>query len=138
MAITGGCQCGAVRYSIAIEAPIAVRACWCRVCQYLGAGSGSVNAVFAKEGMTITGRTTDYSVVADSGAVMHRRFCPNCGTPLFSEAEPRPNVIVVRVGTLDDPNLTPPRQTIWTSAAPEWACFDPALPQGAGQTVAAK
>jgi hypothetical protein len=65
--------------------------------------------------------------------VMHRRFCPECGVHLFSEAEARPHLVFVRTGTLDDPNLAEPAMTIWTSAAPQWACFDPALPQVEGQ-----
>jgi len=129
MPITGGCQCKAVRYVIAADAPMGVRACWCRVCQYLGAGSGTVNAIFAKSAVTITGETTDFSAVADSGSMMHRRFCPTCGTPLFSEAEPRPHILVIRAGTLDNPDLAKPGTTIWTSAAPCWACFDPSIPQ---------
>ena len=68
-----------------------------------------------------------------SGSTMHRRFCSQCGTPIFSEAEQRPHQIVVRVGTLDDPNLAKPAGIIWTKSAPVWACFDPHLPQAEGQ-----
>jgi hypothetical protein len=39
----------------------------------------------------------------------------------------------VRAGTLDDPEIARPAATIWTSAAPSWACFDEVLPQVAGQ-----
>jgi Glutathione-dependent formaldehyde-activating enzyme len=55
---------------------------------------------------------------------MHRRFCPICGTPLLGEAEAPPHLVFVRVGTLDDPEIARPAQTIWTSAAPTWACID--------------
>ncbi len=133
MAITGGCLCGAVRFSIEADAPLGVRQCWCRVCQYLGAGSGTVNAVFLKEAVTVSGPLTDYVRTADSGSVMHRRFCGQCGTPVFSEAEPRPGQIIVRVGTLDEPELARPGAIIWTKSAPDWACLDPDLPQGEGQ-----
>ena len=67
--------------------------------------------------------------VADSGNVMHRRFWSACGTPLFSEAEARPHLVFVRAGTLDDPELGRPSATIWTAAAPSWACIDPSLPR---------
>jgi|SRR5438552_7047396 len=134
MATTGGCLCGAVRFEIEADAPLAVRQCWCRVCQYLGAGSGTVSAVFLKDAVKVSGPTTDFVSRADSGSMMHRRFCARCGTPLFSEAEPRPNHIMVRVGTLDDPNLATPAAIIWTKSAPAWACFDPNLPQEEGQT----
>jgi hypothetical protein len=133
MAITGGCLCGAVRFEIEAEAPLGVRQCWCRVCQYLGAGSATVNAVFRKDAVSVSGPLTDYESRADSGAIMHRRFCARCGTPIFSEAEPRPQQIIVRVGTLDDPDLGKPSGIIWTKSAPAWACFDPDLPLTEGQ-----
>jgi len=133
LAIGGGCLCGAVRFEIAAEGPLTVRQCWCRTCQYVGAGSGTVNAMFPKEGVSISGLLVDYVSVADSGSVMHRRFCAQCGTPVFTEAEPRPHIIGVRVGDLDDPELVKPGMTIWTRSAPAWACFDPALPQAEGQ-----
>jgi hypothetical protein len=128
MSITGKCLCGAVRWESS-EPPIVTRVCWCRDCQYTGAGSGTVNAAFKTATFTVTGKTTDYQSVASSGNKMHRRFCTSCGTPLFSEAEARPQLIFVRVGTFDDPNAAQPAMTIWTSSAPQWACFDVELPQ---------
>jgi hypothetical protein len=128
MTITGRCLCGAIRWESA-EPPIVTRVCWCRECQFIGAGSGTVNACFRTAGFTVTGNTSDYRSVADSGNRMHRRFCPSCGTPLFSEAEARPHLIFVRVGTFDDPNLAQPAVTIWTSSAPNWARIDETLPR---------
>jgi hypothetical protein len=133
LAIAGGCLCGAVRYAIKAEAPLGARHCWCRVCQYLGAGTGAVGALFRKEDVTVSGPLTDYVCQADSGATMHRRFCTRCGTPVFSEAEERPMVVFVRAGTLYDPDLSPPTATIWTKSAPAWACIDPELPDVEGQ-----
>jgi hypothetical protein len=112
---------------------MAMRVCWCRVCQYLAAGNATVNVVFPSNAITIEGELTDYRSIADSGNVMHRRFCPKCGTPLFSEAESRPHLIIVRNGALDDTALIRPDATIWTDQAPEWAWIDEALPQHAGQ-----
>ena len=129
MAIGGGCLCRAVRFEINAEAPLGARYCWCRVCQYLGAGTGAVSAFFRKEDVVVSGPLTDYVCQADSGATMHRRFCARCGTPVFSEAEERPAVIFVRAGTLDDPDLAAPTATIWSKSAPKWACFDHGLPQ---------
>jgi hypothetical protein len=128
MEITGGCLCRQVRYRIT-AAPMVTRVCWCRLCQYLGAGSSTVNVCFPSNAITVEGEMRDYTCIADSGNKMHRRFCPNCGTALFSEAEVRPHLIFVRAGTLDDMELAKPAATIWTSQAPTWACFDPTLPQ---------
>jgi hypothetical protein len=132
MEITGRCLCGAVRYR-ATAAPLTTRVCWCRLCQYLGAGSGTVNVCFPADAVTIDGAMTLHSTVADSGNVMLRRFCPVCGTPMFSAAESRPYLLFARAGTLDDPELARPAVTIWTDEAPSWACIDERLPREAGQ-----
>jgi hypothetical protein len=128
MLITGGCLCRAIRYEIA-AAPIVTRVCWCRLCQFIGAGSGTVNTCFPSAALTLHGEPRSYRSVADSGNVMFRRFCLTCGTHLFSAAESRPHLVFVRAGTLDDPELARPSSTIWTSQAPSWACIDETLPQ---------
>ena len=127
MAVEGGCRCGTVRFRIDAE-PISARACWCRDCQYWACGSATINVVFPSETFAVTGATSDYVSVADSGNVMHRRFCPACGTPLFSEAEARPHLVIVRAGALDDPDAVAPQSAIWTGSAPAWAHIDPELP----------
>jgi hypothetical protein len=130
--LEGGCLCGAVRFRTEAE-PIVTRICWCRDCQKLAAGAGTVNVIVPVEGLSITGETADYVSKADSGNIMHRRFCPACGTPLFSAAEARPNLTVIRVGALDDPDAVTPAGTIWTASAPSWALIDDGLPLHEGQ-----
>ncbi len=132
MVVTGGCLCRGVRYEVS-AAPISARACWCRLCQYVAAGNSTVNAAFHKSAITISGKVSSYRSVADSGSIMHRTFCPTCGTPLFSEAESRPHLIFVRAGSLDDPELARPVATIWTAEAPTWACIDESIPRVDGQ-----
>ena len=128
MEITGGCLCKAVRYSVS-AAPIVTRSCWCRVCQYIGAGSGTVNTGFPSEALKVSGELHEYVMSADSGNVMHRRFCPTCGTHVLTGSEARPHLVFVRAGTLDDPEPARPQLTIWTASAPSWACFDERIPQ---------
>ena len=130
--IAGGCLCGAVRYEMDAE-PITTRICWCRVCQYFATGNAAVSVCFPSAGMSIVGETRDFASVADSGNKMHRRFCPVCGTHLFSEAEVRPHLIFVRAGSLDDLEIARPAATIWTAQAPSWACMDESLPSFEGQ-----
>jgi hypothetical protein len=132
MTITGGCRCGAVRYRID-AAPITARHCWCRDCQYVGAGAGTVNVFFPSQAVTVEGALSDYVSRADSGNLMHRRFCPVCGTPVFTQSEARLHFIGVRAGTLDDPEIGRPAMTIWTASAPSWAAFEPDIPHEAKQ-----
>jgi hypothetical protein len=132
MEIKGGCLCRSVRFRITAK-PIAMRLCWCRLCQYIAAGNATVNVVFPSDALTVDGELTDWRSVADSGSVMHRRFCPKCGTHVFSASEARPHLVIVRNGALDDSELLRPGATIWTDAAPGWAWIDETLPMHAGQ-----
>jgi hypothetical protein len=130
--ITGGCLCGAVRFR-ATEVPISARVCWCSVRQKIGAGGPTVGAAFRTGTVSIEGTLKDDVSIADSGNRMHRRFCPECGTHLFSGAEARPHSIFVGVGALDDPEIVKPVATIWTASAPSWACIDRDPPRIPGQ-----
>ena len=132
MTVTGGCLCGKVRYTIEAD-PIITRVCWCRDCQYLGAGSGTVNVTFPSAKVQIEGLIHDYASKADSGNLTRRGFCPTCGTPVTTQSEARPQFLAVRAGTLDNPEIGKPDLTIWLSSAPSWASFSEDLPQEAKQ-----
>lgn len=129
---TGRCLCGQVRFTLKAE-PIAMRMCWCRDCQYFAAGSATVNVVFPSGALEVRGELRDFQSVADSGNRMHRHFCPSCGTPVFSAAESRPHLLIVRNGALDDTELLKPSAVIWTNSAPCWASIDESLERHAGQ-----
>lgn len=123
----GGCLCGAVRVEITGD-PVTVRACWCRDCQYWAAGNATVNAVYRRADLDISGDVAWYESDAASGNRMRRGFCPACGTALFSGNTARPDFLILRAGAHDNPSAVPPQMTIWTGSAPTWAVIDPALP----------
>ncbi|MDP9140788.1 MAG: GFA family protein [Pseudomonadota bacterium] len=122
---TGGCLCGQVSYKLTAE-PVASRVCWCRDCQHLSS-NGTVNAIVPTAAIEISGNTTEYTSTTDSGNQIRRRFCPQCGSHLFSDSSGRPGLTVVRVGTLDDPSSIKPTVNIWSASAPAWACLDSSL-----------
>jgi hypothetical protein len=84
-----------------------------------------VNVFFSSDAVKVEGELSDYTNHAASGNLMHRKFCPTCGTPVFTQSDARRHMIGVRAGTLDDPEIGKPQMTIWTSSAPSWAVFDP-------------
>jgi hypothetical protein len=132
----GRCLCGKVQIN-ASEPPVTGRSCWCRDCQYLGAGSATVNAVFRTDSVSIDGELADYVSTADSGAKMTRSFCPSCGTPVTSRSDTRSHLVVLRVGLFEDRAALAPSLTIWTDSAPDWACMDTNLPSTPRQPPAA-
>ena len=123
---TGGCLCGAVRYSITV--PIKeLRACHCLDCQRSSGAHGAVVAFVRRENFSITqGAPKRYAKKADSGRTLVRYFCGDCGSPLYSHRENLPEVIGVRAGTLDDPSGLRITAHIWTNSAQPWSYIDPA------------
>jgi hypothetical protein len=97
-AITGGCQCGAVRFSIERLGRASV--CHCRMCQKaFGAFYGPL---VTAHGLTWT---RDEPARFASSNLVRRGFCAACGTPLTYERE---KGIDVAIGALDDPMLAAP------------------------------
>ena len=132
---TGGCLCGEIRYEITAEAGPS-RICWCRDCQKI-ASNGTVNVIVPSEAINISGAPGQHKKTADSGNTVTRRFCPSCGSQLFSDSSGRPGLTVVRVGTLDEPSAVRPTTNIWVASAPRWACVDPSLEPFDGPPVVA-
>lgn len=99
----------------------------------MATGNATINVTFPSDAIKITGETRDFPSVADSDNQMHRRFCSLCGTHLFSSAETRPHLMIVRAGTLDHTEIAKPETTIWTSEAPSWACISDSIPRTEGQ-----
>jgi hypothetical protein len=125
--LTGGCLCGAIRYSI--SAPVtALRACHCRNCQRASGTGGSVNAVVAEDAFRITqGDTKRYDDSATaSGRTLSRHFCGHCGSPIYSHRNPRVGFVVVRAGSLDESAGLKIGAHIWTASARPWSHIDPA------------
>lgn len=128
--LTGGCLCGAIRYSINAE-PVMSGACHCRDCQYASGGSAAFVMIFPKSAVRLTkGTPRSYSSLAESGNRVRRSLCESCGTPLFGENESTfAGFVAVRVGSLDDPSVFRPIGHAWTSSAQPWHSIDPALPK---------
>lgn len=122
---TGSCLCGAVQYTITAD-PLATRICWCTDCQKIAA-NGTVNIIVSTDTVSHSGQLEQYISTADSGDEMVRRFCPQCGTHIFSNSSSTPQFTGIRAGTLSDPSSVKPTANIWVRSAPAWACMDPGL-----------
>ncbi|MCR9139902.1 MAG: GFA family protein [Alphaproteobacteria bacterium] len=98
--ITGGCQCGAVRYRIGSLGRSSI--CHCRMCQR-AFGAFYAPLVIAN---TIEWTSGKRKLFASSN-VSQRGFCGDCGTPLSLENFDD-DQIEIATGTLDDPERAPP------------------------------
>ena len=84
MTISGGCLCKSVRISVT-GAPLAARTCWCRVCQYLGAGNGAVSVCFRTDAVSVAGDVKWFESIADSGNRMSRRILPDLWNAIIQQ-----------------------------------------------------
>lgn len=118
--VTGGCACGEVRFGF--YEPLMFRvACHCRTCQYTSGGGPAYAVGAAKDQFRVTrGHPAEFATLAESGHLVTRVFCGNCGTHLFAHSERAPSVYAVRVGALDDPSAFRPKAHWWTSEAQPW------------------
>lgn len=125
-AFTGGCACGAVRYEISGE-PVVMSHCQCRDCQRIsGTGHGSYLTV-TRASMKVTGETAHWDVVADSGNVKTRAFCPTCGAPLYLTFAAMPAFAAVHAASLDEPERFTPAMLTYRVRGQAWDAMDPAL-----------
>jgi hypothetical protein len=135
MKIEGGCLCGKVRYSADAE-PIFVGVCHCTTCQK---GSGSAfNIVVAlpKPTVSVQGALKTFQGRGDTGKATYRQFCPECASPIASEAAVMPDVIMIPAGTLDDTSWVKPAMQIYCDSAQPWVKLEgemgrfPKMPPG--------
>jgi len=127
--IEGGCLCGQVRYSSA-EQPMMTGVCHCKSCQRQTGTSYSVIVAVSEANLTVTGDSLSvFETVGDSGKPTRRRFCNQCGSPLFSTSEVLPDMAFVKAGTLDDTSWLEPQMHIWCSEKQPWVVIDPKLAQ---------
>jgi hypothetical protein len=98
MSWTGGCQCGAVRFTA--ERLGASSICHCRMCQK---ATGNFFGPYVNvEGFAWTNGPPAYF---QSSEEVQRGFCAKCGTPLSFESKGQ---VGIMIGALDDPEAAPP------------------------------
>jgi hypothetical protein len=101
--LTGGCQCGAVRYTAKALSDEAYY-CHCRMCQK---AFGNIFATFfnlPKANVTWETREPDYFA---SSKIGRRGFCGKCGTPLSFDYNGSKRMDL-SVGSLDQPETMRP------------------------------
>jgi hypothetical protein len=123
---TGGCHCGAIRYSLEGE-PKHSSVCHCESCRRTTGGLMTAWLGYPNEALRVEqGEPAFYS----SSAGVERRFCGACGTSLFYNNEPAmPGVVDILTATLDVPQAFPPALHVQMADALPWEAGLAALPK---------
>ena len=77
----------------------------------------------------LSGRASQWDIVADSGNVKTRAFCPKCGSPVYITFAARPDLFSIHAAGLDDPSRFKPQFVTYAIRGHEWDRIDPALPK---------
>jgi hypothetical protein len=123
----GSCLCQGVRYELTAE-PGAFGYCHCTSCRKASGSAHAANAPVDK---------TDFHLLCgqelirefESSPGKFRAFCSHCGSPLYAYLAATPDVLRIRLGSLDTPLLKQPQAHMWVSDKALWEPIADDIPQ---------
>ena len=127
---TGGCLCGAVRYTANDEAMRVIN-CHCKSCRKHTGAPAATLAVYGVDQIMFSG---DERKVYASSPNVGRAFCSECGTTLTFETELRGYgpICAIHVSTFDNPHVVIPTAHSFYSERLSWFDIADDLPRYAG------
>ncbi|MCV2874507.1 GFA family protein [Defluviimonas sp. WL0050] len=96
---TGGCRCGAVRFTVSAD-PLITMACHCKGCQRMTASAFSLSSLHRDADFTVT-KGEPVIGGAKNPDVTHY-CCPDCMSWLFTRPTGLPDFVNVRATMMDD------------------------------------
>ncbi|MCY1428104.1 Glutathione-dependent formaldehyde-activating enzyme [compost metagenome] len=125
--LKGSCLCNSVQYEIHGElGPIVM--CHCSRCRKANGSAFATNApVNAADFHLIHGQNALAEYQSSPG--VFRVFCGKCGSPLYSRRPAMPELLRLRIGTLDTPIEGRPTAHIFVGSKAEWCEILDELPQ---------
>ena len=126
--IDGGCRCGAVRYELALDALPSTYACHCLDCQTWSGSAFSQQTFLPEAALSVSGPVVVYEFTTPSGRTSTQRMCGVCHARIYNTNSARPNVAVVRAGTLDRSNELRVVAHIWVKRKQPWLTLPEDVP----------
>ena len=109
---SGKCLCGMVTYESYIE-PKAIFNCHCEDCRRATGSVFGTNLFVPEDEVKIFVEVSSYSHTADSGSIMTKFFCNNCGSLLFGKNSAKNKVMSIRAGSVNQLDLIKPEINIF-------------------------
>ena len=128
-AVTGGCLCGAVRFTYT-GAPNWIVHCHCESCRRATASPMTTFVSVPCAAITFTGTPKYFA----SSPGVKRGFCGTCGSPLTYENDDLPDEVHVYAAVLDEPAraAVAPSRHVFVDAQLPWFEVHDALPRYGG------
>ena len=113
------CSCGQLQVLCTGE-PARISMCHCVACQRRTGAPFSAQSRFLRSCIRVSGASTAYQRIADSGNTVKSHFCPICGSTVWWELSGYPDLIAVALGMFADPGYPPPKVSVWEASRHPW------------------
>lgn len=124
---TGQCQCASIRFEFHGD-PTDASFCYCSICRKLSGSAFAAYIEVAAPALRITcgeDSISSYNVTDR----LKKKFCRNCGTPLFTAHSSFPEFIYISLGVLDDDRGVVPEYHQFVGSGARWYTIADDLPQ---------
>lgn len=116
---TASCRCGQLSVVCTGE-PVRISVCHCLECKRRSGSAFSAQARWPNDRVVITGRSTEWSTVGESGGTAIFSFCPVCGGGVHYEIDRMPGMTAVPMGAFADPDFPSPEYSVFESRKHPW------------------
>lgn len=123
----GSCLCGSVRYELHAELGD-FGFCHCKSCQKASGSAHAANAPIEREHFHLIGGSETLREY-ESSPGKFRVFCSRCGSPIYAYLAASPDVLRIRLGSLDSEFAQQPRVHSFVSEKAAWASIADDIPQ---------
>lgn len=123
--LSGGCQCGQVRYEIT-KPPHTLYCCHCTECQTQAASAFGMSLRVSGDSLKFSGETSAFRRDKGKATEVECVYCPYCGTRIFHRRDITAVNYTIKAGTLDDTSTLNPVGHIWVGSKQSWV----KLPKG--------
>lgn len=125
----GSCLCGSIQYQIT-EFDQGFMFCHCSRCRKASGSAFASNASVKTVNFKIVEGQESLKLFKTAAGVT-RSFCNHCGSPIYSQRETTPEMIRIRMGTLNTPlnGIIKPSAHIFVESKAEWDTIADQLPQ---------
>lgn len=125
--LKGSCLCHGIQYEVHSELGDIMQ-CHCQKCRKANGTAFATNAAIPTDAFVLV---TGGSLVGEyeSTPGVFRTFCTRCASPLYSRRPSQPELLRLRIGTLDTPIKGRPIMHIYTASKAEWDNISDEIPQ---------
>lgn len=125
--LKGSCLCNSIQYEIHGELGPAMM-CHCSKCRKANGSAYAINAAVKTDELHFVKGKEMISEFESSSGVF-RTFCKQCGSPLYSRRPSQPELLRLRIGTLDTPVDVKPIAHIFVGSKASWDEIHDDIPQ---------